>query len=81
MIFDLYTAGHTYDEEDKNKLELLGFEFTEVDSEHKLYEKMEQFGDCKIEINSLSELMEFIDEFGSLVIDKDTIWIYDGYME
>lgn len=34
-----------------------------------------------IEINSLEELQALINEVGKIVIDKDTIEIYDDYRE
>lgn len=34
-----------------------------------------------IEINTLEELLEFSGEWGSLIIDQDTIQIFDDYLD
>ena len=36
---------------------------------------------CFIDINSLEDLMEFISLYGDIVMDKDSILIYDDYIE
>lgn len=35
----------------------------------------------KLEITSLEELMKFIEKNGHIILDKDTITIYDYYVE
>lgn len=86
MKFKVQTVACFYDEEDKKKLEALGFKFKPYSiQEHKRvggkyfpYYKIDS--SVNIEINTLEELMKFQDEWGQLIINQDCITIFDGYL-
>lgn len=82
MKFILETSGLFYSESGKNKLEKLGFHFTEGDKRNlstaymiKSYPKVE------IEINSLEELMVLVEEFDDIIVSENKLEIYDYYRE
>lgn len=73
MKFNLSTSGWSYSEQDEiSRLEKLGFTFGP---------RKYIAGEPTIEINTLDELMEFVKEYGQIVLDIDTIEIYDDYRE
>lgn len=85
MKFELCTVGRFYDWDDPkvSKLKALGFKFekdTEVyhGKEWNSWYKLD--GTVEIEINSLDELMAFVLNWGEIIIDKDSITIYDDYL-
>jgi len=87
MRFDLDTSGLYYNEEEKNKLEKLGFKFDEPERAGAGYRKL---GDRELHIDfsSLDELVNFIKEHGNIVIEPPegdergwSIEIYDDYRE
>jgi hypothetical protein len=72
MKFYLNTAGNFYTDDTKTKLEKLGFEFEEDGW---------KLNNPTIEISTLEELINLQNEYGDLIIRKDSIVIYDDYME
>jgi hypothetical protein len=77
MKFTLSTAAYYYPEEAKRiPLEKLGFRF--VKSDYKAYHIS---GVPTIEINSLEELIDFSNKWGSIIVEGDSIEIYNGYRE
>jgi len=77
MKFDLYTADTYYDEPDKDLMDL-GFTFDEKDVGYRCHIR----GKPSIELNTAEDFIRLIDKVGcSLVVDNDSIYIYDGYME
>jgi len=76
MKFKLYTANNFYPrKKDRQRLEKLGFSFKDVDSYYGPWIQ----GNPEIEINTLEELMQFIEVHGDIILDKNTLTIYDGY--
>ena len=74
MKFTLSTTCYFYpNEEDRLKLQEIGFEF-----EHSYYLKNKQ---PEIEINSLEELISFSNKFGAVIISDGSIEIYDDYRD
>ena len=82
MIFHLSTAGFTYDECDKLKLESVGFEFTcdDLESESKIYRKLDGEKAPTVEIDTLEQLLEFQSVFGRIIVYGDGIKIYDDFL-
>jgi hypothetical protein len=78
MKFTLSTTGYFYpNEEDRLKLQEIGFEF-----EHSDYLKFRKSNkQPEIEINSLEELISFSNKFGGVIINDGSIEIYDDYRE
>ncbi|WP_114752280.1 hypothetical protein [Pleomorphovibrio marinus] len=77
MKFKLQTTGDFYPkDEERKKLEPLGFKFIPSD-----YERFYIEGEPEIEINSLEDLIEFSNKFGELIISDGYIEIYDNYRE
>jgi len=78
MKFTLLTTGYFYpNEEDRLKLQEIGFEF-----EHSDYSKFKKSNkQPEIEINSLEELISFSNKFGEVIINDGSIEIYDDYRE
>ena len=78
----LRTAGYFYNEGDTEHLEELGFTFRE----HAMYlanrlPKLIICGKPEINFSTLEELMAFVSKHGQVVLDDDTITIYDDYLE
>jgi hypothetical protein len=78
MTFRLRTSGWKYPPEQQAKLEQLGFLF--VQDEYGWHKDYQGDGPLK-EFSSLADLMAFQAEWGSLVLDENTIEIYDDYRE
>jgi hypothetical protein len=78
MKFTLSTTGYFYpNEEDRLKLQEIGFEF-----EHSDYLKFKRSNkQLEIEINSLEELISFSNKFGAVIINDSSIEIYNDYRE
>ncbi len=84
MQFYLKNVATWTTKEHADKLRQLGFK---VKEEKNL--KYKQHGEYYIEenragsitINTLNELMDFIKAYGKIVLDENTIEIYDGYRE
>ncbi len=79
MKFRLDMAKNFEDnDKEKERLESLGFKAVPSRFRAWYFRKNERI---KIEINSLDELMDFIKEWGTIVLDKDTLTIYNDYLE
>lgn len=84
MKFKLTNDASWIDKEHADELMQLGFKVKKETNP-----KYKQWGDYYIEdnragiitINTLKELMAFIKAHGHIVLDEDTIEIYDGYRE
>lgn len=72
MEFTVTLAGVTYLKEEVDILTSLGFNFR---PRNERYLRLEDSVD--ITINTLEELMEFIEKYGALVIDQNSIEIYE----
>ena len=87
MIFRLDTSKSFYCDDEKDKLEPLGFSFEFVKNEYlsggDWYKNNTVHTEPTVEINSLDELIEFSKKYGQLIIcaDDNSIEIYDGYRE
>jgi hypothetical protein len=92
MKYILTSAGRLYPEDIKSKLEKFGFKFgkTEKCYDGELrYPKLENedweidgvYVKGEVEINTLEELQSFIKEWGKVIVDEDSICIYDGWVE
>ena len=80
MKFKLTSAKSFYTEEQVEKLRPLGFQFKNMTRwKSKDYEKVKEGDD--IEINSMEELLKFIGEHGQVVVDQDSVLIYDWHIE
>lgn len=78
MEFNIETAGYFYPNKlDRDKLELIGFTFIPTGDAY----KFKIHGEVIKNINSLDELNQFIKDYGTIIIDKDTITLYDNYIE
>jgi len=76
MKFNLCTSGYFYDDAEKRKeLEALGFVFENIKETWHIVKT------TTIEINSLEELLAFTEKWGDIVLNNDTIEIYDYYRE
>lgn len=84
MKFRLITAGTYYSKKQAEGLMKLGFVFEPVNESQfkKLHNPSFRMVESNvfIEINTLEELLAFSDEWGSLIIDQDTIQIFDDYL-
>ena len=91
MEFRLTTTGTFYSKEASDELKELGFEF-EIDKlslavGRERMCKKDAFSECPrtqkrptVEINSVEELMAFVDKWGRLIIDDDSIEIFDDFI-
>lgn len=77
MKFNLTTSSKFYRENDKEKLESIGFKFEDSSIMGEWY----RTNDSSIEISSLEELIDFCKEWGNIVFDENQIEIYDDYRE
>ena len=76
MKFELITTESVYNEDEIEELKPLGFEFNFKNGGYWKTNK-----EVSIEINSIDELMDFIKQYGRIVIEDNTIEIYDDYRE
>ena len=86
-ISDGYIEGDSK-EVDKKELQELGFVFAEdgwnsfvIENAKPIWPDDVDSDFAHVEINTLEELHTFIKRWGSVVVDKDTIEIYNGYRE
>ncbi|MHB8096085.1 MAG: hypothetical protein ACYDEI_00305 [Erysipelotrichaceae bacterium] len=80
MKFELSTSGNFYSKsEHVNRLIDLGFEFKPYEDRFMIVDDYENHP--TIEINFLDELMSFIDAYGEIIINRNSIEIYDNYRE
>ena len=78
MKFKLKTAGSYYSPEDTKKLTKLGFRFT---ADRMGIPWMIDDDTLTIEIDTLEKLVDFAKTHEAIIINGDTITIYDDYME
>lgn len=78
MEFTLRTSGHFYSEAEMAPLQTLGFIFEKTSYKNNPFLIK---GEPKIIIDTLDELVKFIDTYGKIVVDKETIEIYNDYRE
>ena len=93
MLFQVTTSASSYiDGRHKKNLEKLGFKFKPHDETYDaLYKELWKSNkqifymgyeqNVEVEINSLEDLLQFAKKFGKLIIDENTIEIYDDYRE
>jgi hypothetical protein len=83
MKFTVKTSGYFYNNDDEmERLKKLGFTFKNTAigiREHTNYVK-EQY-EVEIEVSSLEELVNMTKEYGRIIIDENTLEIYDDYRE
>jgi uncharacterized protein with ACT and thioredoxin-like domain len=80
MKFEISTVKSFYNKEEAKKLKNIGFCFEKIQDCDDFYL------DCRkkkvfININTLEELMNLQKIYGKLVINSETIIIYDDYLE
>ena len=83
MKFSLHSAKQFFEPNDKmiKVLKELGFIFKKNGNE---FHKTPHFyldNSSEIEINTFDELMALIEKVGQLIVSKNSIWIYNDYME
>jgi hypothetical protein len=76
MKFRLITSGDFYTKQEKEELESVGFSFKVHDIERFINTE-----GTEIEISSLEELIALSERFGHLIVNPETIEIYDSYRE
>ena len=78
MLFKVRTLETWYTDRERKLLETINFRF-------KFYEGRNMFkkvSDSQIvEIKSIEDLYKFVNKFGSIVVNQDSIIIYDGLLE
>ena len=85
MEFKIDTVNNYYSEksclEQVNRLGKLGFQSKFIKNGYfeGKYEKKD--GQVSTIINSIDDLVTFIENYGTIIMDEDTIIIYDGYNE
>jgi len=81
MKFKLGNVQSFYDEGNKymELLKTLGFVFELCPSGSQYW--VTPRSENTVEINTLEELLELVDKVGNLIIDKESITIYDDYIE
>jgi len=78
MKFELKTAGNFYpDDNVRESYENLGFSFEK--SSYKRFVISDEYP--TIEFNELNDLVSFAETYGPLIINTDSITIYDDYIE
>ena len=85
MKFRLITVGTYYSKAQAERLMKLGFTFEpanepQIKKQHNPSFRMTE-SDVFIEINTFKELLEFSNEWGNIIIDQDTIQIFDDRLE
>lgn len=84
MTYNLRTRGVYYDNEEKEKLEQLGFRFTQVSAvpDYILSDDCVWLKDREviptIKIDTLTQLMALVADFGEVLVCNDTITINKG---
>ena len=83
MKFRLTKTSHYVTNEAKIRYEKLGFHFLpntwDYNKEQKPWEDDDAFKVLPLNIESLQDLLDFVREFGRIVLEKDSIEIYDWY--
>jgi len=83
MVYKLDMAAKFLDEKDVDRYKKLGFNF---DNCQKRYYKIGRYciepnDDLTIEINTIDELQKFIEEYGTVIVDNESITIYNDWIE
>jgi hypothetical protein len=89
MKFKLSTSCYFYDKDSAEKLKGLGFEFDEIQQHQRNHLGLSQdythdidiTVNPEIEINTVEELVAFSKQWGQLIINGDSIEIYDDNRE
>ena len=86
MKFKLTTSESFYTKQQMEELLPLGFKFKKLDTIHTHNKRRYHLPNWhdempSIEINSLDELHSFADKYGPIIIDGNTIEIYNDYRE
>lgn len=85
MKFKLSTSANLYlkepNKEEIEKLKSFGFKFHDYRSISGADTLVIECDEAQIEIDTLEELIEFSREWGKLVIDENSIEIYNSYRE
>jgi hypothetical protein len=71
MQFELTTSGTWYSEEEKTKLETLGFKFSKNTLRRSFFkEYFKEYSVVGIEIHTLEDLMKFVEKWERVIIHK-----------
>lgn len=83
MKFKITSSGNFYSEVQANKLEKIGFKFEKDDTYKELHNETQYkiSEGVDMEIITLDDLIAFIKKYGHVIVDEDTIEIYDDYRE
>lgn len=82
MKFKLTTTGWAYDGKDLENLKSLGFKFKDEPMKGGRYNFKEGGSSVDIEVVTLEQFMDFIKQIDyPIIIEGDTIEIYDDYRE
>lgn len=85
MKFKLSTSANLYlkesNKEEIEKLKSFGFKFHDYRSISGSDTEVIECDEAQIEINTLEELIEFSREWGTIIVDQDSIEIYNDYRE
>jgi len=79
MKFEISTARSFYNKKEAKKFKNIGFCFEKIQDCDELY--LDWSKKVFININTLEELMNLQKIYGKLVINSETIIIYDDYLE
>lgn len=74
-----YSLNNNYENNEVNKLQELGFKF--VDTRFNNSKRLINDNEVEIEINTLDDLILFIKRYGKIVIDNNSIIIFNGNLE
>lgn len=82
MKFKLKTVGEYYSPNETKVLKQLGFKFEDYDSHYDPHQEKHKISDSMIEINSMDYLIKLQKTLRyPVIIDNDTITIYDDYFK
>ena len=79
--FKLTTAAFSYSAEEAAKLKKLGFEFESTGHYSFSLDRLKISNKPTIDMNVITDMVDFIDEYGAVIVDGDSIKIYDDYVE
>ena len=80
MVFNLSASGGLYNISHVVKYQTVGFRFEKYGDYGNNY-KIIRDKDLTIEFNTIDEIVEFTKRFGEIIIENDSIEIYDNYRE
>jgi len=84
MKFRLSKASNYSSDEEKMKLEELGFKFSLTSNYGEMsgsYKWETTVGEVEVNIDSLDRLVELSEKYGSIIIRGHSLTIYDDYLE